>query len=165
MRAIVQRVSEASVTVENKQISAINKGILVLLGIHNKDTISDVQEMSKKLYKLKLWPDDQGKPWKKNTKEMEYQMLIVSQFTLYGVLKSNGQPSFHRAMGGEESRLLYDELIRNLKTLLDSDSVHGGSFGDMMNVALINDGPVTIDIEVNGTNDSNLGNMGLGKSN
>lgn len=87
MRCIIQRVLNASVTVGGNKISKINKGLLVLVGVHRDDTKADREWLARKILNLRLWPDEQGKPWNKSVKDMGYEVLLVSQFTLYTTLK------------------------------------------------------------------------------
>lgn len=130
---------------------------MVLVGISTVDTKEDVDRLTKKLVNLRLFgtplpPDEaattvwQEKPWSKSLlQDAELKILSVSQFTLYGTIKKGTKPDFHKAAKGETARELYDQLLANLRQELGDDNrVLDGEFGAMMDVALVNDGPVTI---------------------
>ncbi|KAF3987646.1 hypothetical protein FT663_04361 [Candidozyma haemuli var. vulneris] len=156
MRVVIQKVTRASVTVENSVVSAINKGLMVLVGISTKDTSDDVDRMVKKLANLRLFEDMAaapegmgcwaGKPWAKSlAHDKELSVLSVSQFTLYGTVKKGTKPDFHRAAKGQVAVDLYTEFLEKLrKELGDEERVKDGQFGAMMDVELVNEGPVTI---------------------
>lgn len=143
-------------TVENSVVSAINKGLMVLVGISTKDTSDDVDRMVKKLANLRLFEDMAaapegmgcwaGKPWAKSlAHDKELLVLSVSQFTLYGTVKKGTKPDFHRAAKGQVAVDLYTEFLEKLrKELGDEERVKDGQFGAMMDVELVNEGPVTI---------------------
>ena len=141
MRAVVQRVSRASVSVSGEEISRVERGLLVLLGVADEDTDTDAQWMAAKLAGLRIFPDDEGK-MNRSVTEISGEVLIVSQFTLLGDAKKGTRPSFAHAARPEEGERLYE---LTLKLLRDTGlPVQGGRFGAMMDVELINDGPVTI---------------------
>lgn len=155
MRVVVQRVKSASVSLvlensKSEMISQIGSGLVALVGIHVDDTIEDVNYCCQRLINCKLWSNDNDKPWKYSVKQKQYECLLVSQFTLYGTLsKKSYQPDYKLAMKSESARVLYEQFLQTMKTLYDSlpSKIHDGQFGAMMDVALINDGPVTIIIE------------------
>ncbi|KAI9329313.1 D-Tyr tRNAtyr deacylase-like domain-containing protein [Obelidium mucronatum] len=143
MRAVIQRVKTASVTVNGNKISEIQHGLCVLVGIAHDDTESDADFIVKKITTLKLWDAD-GKPWKLNVKDAGYEVLSVSQFTLYAQTGKGAKPDFHLAMNGALSLPFYQSFLDKLRSLLEADKVKDGEFGAMMDVGIVNDGPVTI---------------------
>ncbi|KAL7466003.1 hypothetical protein ACHAXS_006303 [Conticribra weissflogii] len=147
MRLVVQRVKSASVTVDNTQISAIGPGMLVLVGLHQDDTRSDLEYCAKKLLACKLWENDNGAPWRQHVKQKQYEILCVSQFTLYGTLSKKNQPDYKLAMKADLAQELYQQFLALLGNGYEGNKVFDGKFGAMMDVGLVNDGPVTIMIE------------------
>jgi D-tyrosyl-tRNA(Tyr) deacylase len=145
MRAVIQRVSSASVTVEQKIIGQIEQGLLVLLGIHSSDTIEKLEWMASKIARLRIFEDDEGK-MNRSVQDVKGSILVVSQFTLYGDAKKGTRPSFIEAATPELAIPLYEKYIELLKNT-HSLPVETGEFGAMMKVELINDGPVTIILE------------------
>jgi D-aminoacyl-tRNA deacylase len=144
MRVIIQRVNSASVTVQEKVISKIGKGLLCLVGVGDDDTKEDSEFISRKILNLRLWEDKDGKRWNKSVMDMKYEVLLVSQFTLYSVLKGN-KPDFHKAMKPELSQEFFETFVKEMKSKYDS--IQTGEFGAYMNVDLQNDGPITIVID------------------
>ncbi|EGV65779.1 D-tyrosyl-tRNA(Tyr) deacylase [Yamadazyma tenuis] len=156
MRIVIQRVKNASVIVANETVSSIGKGLMILVGISTKDTIEDVSKMSRKIVNLRLFEDLEertssntekysGKPWAKSVMdEKSYSILSVSQFTLYGTIKKGTKPDFHAAQKGELAKELYDTFLQRLRGYLGDERVKDGKFGEMMEVNIVNDGPVTI---------------------
>ncbi len=143
MRAVVQRVSNASVTVEGRVTGSIQKGFLVLLGIEEDDTGKDLDYILDKLLGLRIFEDADGK-MNLSIMDVEGQILLVSQFTLLGDARHGRRPSFIRAARPEKAIPLYEEAILKLR---QSIRVETGEFGAHMDVALVNDGPVTILLE------------------
>jgi D-aminoacyl-tRNA deacylase len=144
MRVIIQRVNSASVTVQEKVISKIGKGLLCLVGVGDDDTKEDSEFISRKILNLRLWEDKDGKRWNKSVMDMKYEVLLVSQFTLYSVLKGN-KPDFHKAMKPELSQEFFDTFVKEMKAKYEP--IQTGEFGAYMNVDLQNDGPITIVID------------------
>lgn len=144
MKAVVQRVSKASVTVENEVTGSIGIGLLVLLGVHQGDTAEKIAWMSEKIAKLRIFEDDEGK-MNRSVQDVGGSVLLVSQFTLYGDLKKGTRPSFIEAARPEVAIPLYEAMIDALRSL--GLRVETGIFGAMMDVSLVNSGPVTIIIE------------------
>ncbi|CAG7841105.1 tyrosyl-tRNA deacylase [Clostridium novyi B str. ATCC 27606] len=144
MRAIVQRVKESSVSVDGKVIGKIGIGFNVLLGISKEDTIEDVKYIKKKIINLRVFEDENGK-MNKSLKDVNGELLIVSQFTLYGDCRKGNRPNFMQALGGEEAKKLYLEFINMCKEELDK--VETGEFGAHMLVDIKNHGPVTLIID------------------
>ncbi|EED18815.1 aminoacyl-tRNA hydrolase, putative [Talaromyces stipitatus ATCC 10500] len=147
MKAVLQRVKSASVTVDNQLISSIGQGILVFAGVGREDTEKDVDIMASRVLKAKLWPDETNPKaaWKRNVQDIEGEVLCVSQFTLYGHIKKN-KPDFHNAADVETARRLYDRFVQKVSDLYKTERVKNGVFQAMMEVELKNDGPVTIEI-------------------
>ncbi|XP_067018991.1 D-aminoacyl-tRNA deacylase 1-like isoform X2 [Acropora muricata] len=145
MRAIVQRVTTASVSVDGEVISSIGKGLCVLLGISKNDTPKEIDYMVKKILNLRVFDDD-GSRWKKSVVDKNFEILCVSQFTLQAVLKGT-KPDFHLAMGGDQSESFYQDFLQNLRSAYKEDAIKDGKFGAYMQVHIQNDGPVTISLE------------------
>jgi len=142
VRAVIQRVSEASVTVARETRAAIRTGLLVLLGVEDADTPEDIEWLSGKIVRLRVFPDDQG-VMNRSVQEVGGEMLVVSQFTLFASTKKGNRPSYIRAAKPETAIPLYEAFVRKLATDLGRP-VRTGEFGADMQVALVNDGPVTI---------------------
>lgn len=141
MRAVVQRVTEASVTVNGEKVSQIGPGLLVLLGVGKGDTEKDVDWMADKLPNLRIFEDEQGK-MNKSLLDTTKQLIVVSQFTLYGDARKGRRPSFIEAMEPDEARRLYELCCDRIAAL--GVTVGRGVFRAEMKVGLVNDGPVTI---------------------
>jgi D-tyrosyl-tRNA(Tyr) deacylase len=142
MRAILQRVLSASVTVENEIIASIGGGLLVLVGKEASDTEEDLDWLAKKIAGLRLFRDETGE-MNRSVLESGGEILVVSQFTLFASTKKGTRPSWHRAAGPDIARPLFEALVSKLATLLGRP-VSAGRFGAMMQVASVNDGPVTL---------------------
>eukprot|EP00980_Cylindrotheca_fusiformis_P006219 scaffold1328_cov108-Cylindrotheca_fusiformis.AAC.9 len=147
MRIVVQRVKSASVTVDGKVVSSIGPGAMALVGLHEHDTTDDLEYCCKRLLGCKLWQNDNGGWWRHGVKQRGLEVLCVSQFTLYGTLSKKHQPDYKRAMKAEPAREMYGQFLEMLKKNYEDDKIQDGVFGAMMDVALVNDGPVTIIIE------------------
>ena len=143
MRAVVQRVKHAGVKVEERVTGSIEKGLLVFLGIEDADTIEDVKYICDKVVNLRIFEDEAGK-MNRSLAEEGGSVLLVSQFTLYGDARHGRRPSFSNAARPEKAIPLYEDAIRVLK---ESIPVETGEFQAMMEVSLVNDGPVTILLE------------------
>lgn len=144
MKAVVQRVKKAKVFVKGKVISQIGSGFLVFLGISRDDTIKQVDWLAKKIVNLRIMSDEADK-MNKSLKETKGQLLVVSQFTLYGDCRKGNRPSFIKAAGPTKAKEFYNLFIDKAREL--GVEVKAGVFGAMMEIELINDGPVTIIIE------------------
>ena len=142
MRAVIQRVTSARVRVGDRVTGAIERGLLVLLGVGRGDTMADVQYVAGKIRDLRVFESDAGKPMDRSVVEVGGAVLVVSQFTLYGDVRKGRRPSFDEAAPPDEARHLYEALVRELQTA--SVSVSTGEFQAMMHVELVNDGPVTL---------------------
>lgn len=145
MRIVVQRVQEASVEIDSKIISKISKGLLVLLGIENEDEYSDADYLIQKLINLRIFSDNEGK-MNLSIKEIDGEVLIVSQFTLYASTKKGNRPSYIRAARPENAVPLYNYFIQKVQLEFEK-TIQTGEFGADMQVRLLNDGPVTIIID------------------
>jgi len=145
MRALIQRVTKASVKVDGNLSSSIGKGFLVLLGVEEGDTEEDLIWLSKKIVGLRLFDDDQGL-MNLSLTDVNGDILLVSQFTLHAATKKGNRPSFIRAARPDFARPMYEKMIRQLEADLGKP-VPTGVFGAMMEVELVNDGPVTIWID------------------
>lgn len=145
MRALIQRVSSASVSIDGKMRSQIGEGLLVLIGIEDADTEEDITWLSNKIVNLRIMDDEKG-VMNLSVKETNGDLLLVSQFTLHATTKKGNRPSYIRAAKPDVAIPLYHKMIDQLETDLGKKIV-SGVFGAMMKVALINDGPVTIWID------------------
>jgi D-aminoacyl-tRNA deacylase len=145
MRVVIQRVSNASVTVEEKITGEIHKGLLILAGFENSDSEEDIEWLSKKIVQLRIFGDDQGM-MNLSVQDIGGELLLVSQFTLHASTKKGNRPSFIKAAKPEIAIPLYEKLKRQLEFDMGKP-VQTGIFGAMMNVSLVNDGPVTITID------------------
>lgn len=142
MRLVIQRVKEASVTVNNELVSKVARGLLILIGIEDNDANEDVEWLSNKVVNLRIFNDENG-VMNKSVKDIDGEILVVSQFTLYASTKKGNRPSYIRASKPDFAVPMYEKFCDRLKTLIDKP-VKTGIFGADMKVALLNDGPVTI---------------------
>lgn len=145
MRIVIQRVSEASVTVEGMITGQIDLGFLVLLGIEDADTVEDIQWLSNKITNLRIFDDEQH-VMNLGIKEVKGDILLVSQFTLHANTKKGNRPSYIKASKPEFAIPMYEKMIRQLENDLGK-KIQTGVFGADMKVRLLNDGPVTILID------------------
>ena len=145
MRTVVQRVSSASVKVDGKVIGEIGHGLLVLAGFHTGDTAEQMKWMCDKLLKLRIFNDEEGK-MNRSVEDVGGSILVVSQFTLYGDARKGTRPSFIESARPEVAIPLYESMLSYLRAA-GSVGVESGEFGAMMEVSLVNDGPVTIILE------------------
>ena len=141
MRLVVQRVSEASVTAGGVTVGSIRTGLVILAGLAKTDTVSDVDYLSDKILGLRIFPDSSGK-MNRNVVDAGGSLLVVSQFTLYGDCRKGRRPSFDEAAAPEHAQALYNCLVEKLR--LGPVPVETGQFQAMMEVHLVNQGPVTI---------------------
>ena len=145
MRAVIQRVTQASVTIDGTVKSAIQKGLLVFVGIEDADTNEDIEWLSNKIINLRIF-DDENKVPNISVKDIGGDILLVSQFTLHASTKKGNRPSYFRSARPEQAIPLYEHFIRAL-SLSTGKEIASGTFGADMQVALVNDGPVTICID------------------
>lgn len=146
MRAILQRVSEADVTIDGEIHGAIGLGFMILLGIEEADDASDIAWLAGKVARMRLFADDAGL-MNRSLLDVGGEVLIISQFTLHASTKKGNRPSFTRAARPEQAIPLYKSFLSEMRTLLGDDNVASGEFGADMKVRLINDGPVTIPVD------------------
>ncbi|OXV09262.1 hypothetical protein Egran_02973 [Elaphomyces granulatus] len=146
MKAVLQRVTSASVTVDQQLISSIGRGILVFAAVGKEDTEKDADSLASKILKVKLWPDETSNgSWKRSVQDIQGEVLCVSQFTLLAQIKKGNKPDFHNAADIESARKLYDYFFRRVRDLYHPERVKNGVFQAMMEVELKNDGPVGLD--------------------
>ncbi|KAI9768804.1 MAG: D-tyrosyl-tRNA(Tyr) deacylase [Geoglossum simile] len=166
MKAILQRVLSASVTVDQQLVSSIGKGVLVFAAVAPGDTEREADLLASKVIKMKLWDDEDGArvpipvssrtgqrqfsnstvlQWKQSVQDINGEVLCVSQFTLLASIKGS-KPDFHGAMAGDQAKELYDYFVSKIQEGYEQGKVKNGVFQAMMKVGLINDGPVTLEI-------------------
>jgi D-tyrosyl-tRNA(Tyr) deacylase len=142
MRAVIQRVRSSSVTIAGNTVARIGLGLLVLLGIEETDTLEDIEWLSGKIVRLRIFPDADG-VMNRSVSEAAGEIIVVSQFTLFASTKKGNRPSYIRAAPPPVAIPLYEQFLARLKTDFGKD-VQKGEFGADMQVSLVNDGPVTI---------------------
>nr|WP_299032004.1 D-aminoacyl-tRNA deacylase [uncultured Tenacibaculum sp.] len=145
MKAVIQRVSKASVTIEGERVAKIQQGLLILLGIVNEDNQEDIKWLSNKIANLRIFNDDEG-VMNKSIKDINGDIITVSQFTLHASTKKGNRPSYIKAAKPDVSIPLYEKFVQQLEVNLEK-KVQTGQFGADMKVELLNDGPVTIIID------------------
>lgn len=145
MRVVLQRVSEASVTIENSIVANINQGLVVLLGIEEEDTQDDISWLSAKISKLRIFSDENGL-MNKSVQDIKGDIILVSQFTLFASTKKGNRPGFTHSAKPAIAIPLYKSFIKQLESDL-GNSIQTGEFGADMKISLVNDGPVTICID------------------
>lgn len=141
MRAVVQRVARGSVTVDGVETGSCGRGVVILLGISPEDGDAEAKWLADKVANLRIFPDDEGK-MNRSLLDIGAEALIVSQFTLYGDARKGRRPSFIRAADGPEAEAVYEKTVAALRSL--GITCGTGKFGAMMDVSLVNEGPVTI---------------------
>lgn len=146
MRALIQRVKQSSVEVDGETIGEIGIGILILLGVTHTDTEDSAQYLALRCSNLRIFEDSEDK-MNLSVKDVKGETLVISQFTLYGDTTRGNRPSYSEAAQPELAESLYDKFVYHLRNELGDDKVKTGKFRTMMNVHLINDGPVTVMIE------------------
>jgi len=145
LKAVIQRVSEASVTIEGKKVADISKGLLVLIGIEDASTTEDIQWLTSKIANLRIFGDENG-VMNLSVKDIDGEIIVVSQFTLHASTKKGNRPSYIKASKPDVAIPLYESFVKQMEADLGK-KVQTGEFGADMKVALINDGPVTIIID------------------
>ncbi|CAG9467119.1 unnamed protein product [Pedinophyceae sp. YPF-701] len=147
MRVVVQRVKHAAVEIDGEIVSRIGPGLLCLVGISASDGDKDSETIARKLLGMRIWQNpESGRPWDQSAPQMGYELLMVSNFTLYGRLKGN-KCDFSRSKGPAEAKEVYEGLVERVRKAYSPDRVKDGVFGAMMGVSLENDGPVTVLVE------------------
>lgn len=142
MKTVIQRVSRASVSIKNEQVGAIQKGLLVLVGIHESDNIETIKWMNRKIVNMRIFEDADGK-MNVSAKDIGGAILLVPQFTLYADAEKGNRPSFTEAAPPAQAKKIFHKMVEAMKST-SSLPIETGQFGAYMNVELINDGPVTI---------------------
>jgi D-tyrosyl-tRNA(Tyr) deacylase len=145
MRVIIQRVSKASVSIDGKTNGKIKTGLLVLLGIENTDSEKDIEWLVKKIVQMRIFSDSEGK-MNLSVQEINGDILLISQFTLFAATKNGNRPSFIQAAKPAVAIPLYEQFLSSLKSAFGKE-IYSGEFGADMQVQLINDGPVTIALD------------------
>ena len=145
MRVVIQRVQEASVSIDKQVYSSINKGLLILLGVENLDRDEDIEWLTKKILNLRVFADEEG-VMNRSVLDVEGELLVVSQFTLHARTKKGNRPSYVNAAGPDIAIPMYESFVRALQLGIKKE-VKTGEFGANMQVSLVNDGPVTIVID------------------
>ena len=145
MRAVIQRVSEASVAIDNEVKSQIGAGLLILLGIEDTDSKDDIDWLAGKIAKLRIFNDELG-IMNLSIQDVDGEAIVVSQFTLHANTKKGNRPSYIKAARPEKAIPLYEEFVKSIEYQL-AKPVGTGEFGAIMHVSLVNDGPVTIIID------------------
>ena len=145
MKALIQRVAEASVDIHGERVAEIKQGFLVLLGITHADTVADVEKLAKKIPSLRIFEDEQGL-MNKSIMDIGGSVIVVSQFTLYADTRKGNRPSFIEAARPEQAEPLYEKMVLLLRESMGASRVQTGRFGAEMKVRLLNDGPVTIEL-------------------
>jgi len=145
MKIVIQRVSEASVVIDNFEVASIKKGLLILLGIVNEDTKEDIDWLCNKIANLRIFPDENG-VMNRSLKDSDGDIILVSQFTLHASTKKGNRPSYIKAAKPDVAIPLYETFIQTLQDTLGK-SIQTGEFGADMKVSLVNDGPVTLIID------------------
>jgi len=143
MRAVIQRVTRASITIDGTEGGSIQQGIVLLLGVDREDEEVDLEWILKKTLELRIFEDDEGK-MNHSLLSIGGEMLIVSQFTLFGNVKKGNRPSFNHSAPPDLAIPLYEQFVRQTKSAIGEDKVVTGKFAAYMEVSLVNDGPVTI---------------------
>ncbi len=151
MRVVVQRVKSSQVEIAGKVVGKIGRGLNLLVGISASDTEAELDWMVRKCLELRLFPEDENGAgrWEKSVQEIGGELLVVSQFTLYGDCRKGRRPSFDKSAAPEVAKKLYDRFVEKLRQ--SGLKVETGEFGAMMNVSIENDGPVTLLLEREGS--------------
>ncbi len=145
MRVVIQRVKSASVTIDSQLFSSIQQGLLILLGIEGSDNLDDIGWLTGKISRLRIFEDEQG-VMNKSLMDIDGEVLVVSQFTLHASTKKGNRPSYIKAAPPEMAEALYEQFVETLEKTIGK-SVKTGKFGAMMDIQLVNSGPVTILID------------------
>ena len=146
MRFVIQRVNRGCVKVSSQVVGQIGRGLMILVGLSDRDTDEHIEHVIDKFLNIRLFDDDKGNRWKESVKSLGLEILLVSQFTLYHILKGN-KPDFHEAMGGDKARVLFDKIVKRAREKYDEKKIQTGAFGEYMQIDMECDGPVTINWE------------------
>lgn len=147
MRVVIQRVRSSQVTVDGKIVGKIGRGLNLLIGIADTDSAAELDWMAKKCLELRLFPGEEGDRFDRSVQEINGELLVISQFTLYGDCRKGRRPSFDRAAAPGTAEQYYEQFVEKLRE--SGLRVETGQFGAMMQVAIDNDGPVTLILERN----------------
>lgn len=145
MRVVIQRVTKAKVSIENKEKSSIGKGMMILMAVEDSDTEQDIEWLTDKIVKLRIFDDENG-VMNKSVLDVDQQIMVVSQFTLFASTKKGNRPSYLRSSKPEFSKPMYEKFVLSLQGKLGKP-VATGEFGTFMQIDLCNDGPTTIIID------------------
>lgn len=145
MRVVIQRVLESSVTINNQVVAKINKGLLILMGIEESDAKEDIEWLTSKIANLRIF-EDENEVMNRSIKDIEGEIIVVSQFTLHASTKKGNRPSYIKAAKPDVAIPLYESFVKQMESELGKQ-VQTGQFGADMKVSLVNDGPVTIIID------------------
>src|SRR5688572_8395684 len=145
-RVVLQRVLRGGVKVNGEQVAQIGRGLVVLVGIHKHDTKQDMEYLAKKMLNLQLWSNEEGDGgrWQESVVSKGYELVLVSQFTLFATVNKGKKPNFNRAMGPEQAQELFNYFVAFTRDAYNAEKVQTGRFGEMMEVEVIGHGPVTI---------------------
>lgn len=143
MKLVIQRASSGSVTVDGVVVGQCGNGAVCLVGIHRDDTEADLDWMVEKLLSFCLWEGDDGTPYCKNIKDIDGDLLLISQFTLHARTSSGRRPDFSRSMGTEGANRVFNQFVEKVKAAYVPEKIQTGSFGAMMDVKIVNEGPMT----------------------
>ena len=146
MKFVIQRVTRGCVKVEGKIVGQIGKGLMILVGLNHHDSEEHIDHIVDKFLNIRLFDDEKGSRWKESVKSLGLEILLVSQFTLYHILKGN-KPDFHGAMEGDKAKELFNKIVAKTKEKYDEKKVQTGEFGAYMFIDIECDGPVTIEWE------------------
>ncbi|HEY9878883.1 MAG TPA: D-aminoacyl-tRNA deacylase [Leptolyngbyaceae cyanobacterium] len=145
MRVVVQRVKSSSVSVDGKVVGQINQGLNLLVGLAPTDTSAELEWMARKCLELRIFPAESSDRWDQSVQDISGDLLVISQFTLYGDCRKGRRPSFDKAASPSQAETLYDQFVAQLRQ--SGLRVETGQFGAMMQVQIDNDGPVTLLLE------------------
>jgi len=145
MRVVIQRVTASQVTVDREVVGKIGRGLNLLVGIADTDTEAELEWMARKCLDLRVFPDGAGGRFDRSVQEIQGELLVISQFTLYGDCRKGRRPSFDRAAAPAQAEAMYEKFVEKLRA--SGLKVETGKFGAMMHVAIENDGPVTLLLE------------------
>jgi len=145
MRVVIQRVTASQVTVDREVVGKIGRGLNLLVGIADTDTEAELEWMARKCLDLRVFPDGEGGRFDRSVQEIQGELLVISQFTLYGDCRKGRRPSFERAAAPTQAEAMYEKFVEKLRA--SGLKVETGKFGAMMHVSIEDDGPVTLLLE------------------
>jgi len=145
MRIVVQRVSDAKLSVEEKVLAEIKEGLVVFVGFYDGDNDTALDNIVDKILNLKLWEDKSGSMWKESVKSLNHEILLVPNFTLYAATKG-GKMDFHLAMKADKSKIIFQKFVELFQKKYEENKIKQGEFGAHMKINLTNDGPINIEL-------------------